>query len=72
LKLGAEGRARTADPTLFRRMLYQLSYLGIFFLLYYYIFPITKPYLTTKTAISAYFSYCGKKFWNDEYVSCIA
>ena len=25
-----EGRARTADPSLFRRMLYQLSYLDIF------------------------------------------
>ena len=26
----AWGRARTGDPSLFRRMLYQLSYLGIF------------------------------------------
>lgn len=26
---GAEGRARTADTALFRRVLYQLSYLGI-------------------------------------------
>jgi hypothetical protein len=29
LYIGAEGRARTADPILFRDMLYQLSYLGI-------------------------------------------
>ncbi len=27
---GAEDRVRTGDPTLFRRMLYQLSYLGIY------------------------------------------
>ncbi len=27
---GAEGRARTGDPFLFREMLYQLSYLGNF------------------------------------------
>ena len=26
---GAEGRARTGDPILFRDMLYQLSYLGV-------------------------------------------
>ena len=35
----AETRARTGDPTLFRRMLYQLSYLGIF--AYYNCFDVT-------------------------------
>jgi hypothetical protein len=42
---GAEGRARTGDPILFRDMLYQLSYLGVF---------IFRP---TKTATSAYINY---------------
>jgi hypothetical protein len=32
--IGAEGRVRTADPSLFRRMLYQLSYLSYIFIFY--------------------------------------